>query len=307
MARIRAHALHHWLLLGTLVLIWGCAFILNKTGLETLPPAVIVFGRVLIASVVLSGLVVALKPRFPLSRSFFLSVLLMALIGNVVPFFLITWGQEAVPSASTGILMAVMPLTIIVLAHFFVTEEPLTAGKFAGFGIGFVGILVLMGPGAVKALSGDMRTLVHELAILGGATLYATNVIITRRLPPMHPLAVSASVMFAGLCVMAPLGVPATLHALDQASLRSVVAVALLGVFTTAIATVLYYELIRRAGAGFYAITNYLVPVMATVVGATLGRERLGLNVFVALALILLGIAVSRMAKQRAPGAVEEL
>jgi drug/metabolite transporter (DMT)-like permease len=106
---------------------------------------------------------------------------------------------------------------------------------------------------------------------------------------------------------MAPLGVPATLHALDQASLRSVVAVALLGVFTTAIATVLYYELIRRAGAGFYAITNYLVPVMATVVGATLGRERLGLNVFVALALILLGIAVSRMAKQRAPGAVEEL
>jgi drug/metabolite transporter (DMT)-like permease len=305
MARLRAHALHHWLLLGVLVSIWGCAFLLIKTGLETLSPIVIVFARFFIASLVLAGLAAAMKPRFPLARSFFVSVLIMAVTGNVVPFLLITWGQEVVPSASAGILMAVMPLTIIVLAHFFVTEEPLTTRKLAGFSIGFLGILALMGPGAVKALSGDVRTLVHELAILGGATLYATNVIITRRLPAVHPLAVSTAVMFAGLCIVAPVGVPATLHTLGHASLRSVTAVILLGVFTTAIATVLYYELIRRAGASFYAITNYLVPIAATVLGGTLGRERLGLNVFIALALILLGIAVSRMTRQKAAGAAQ--
>jgi drug/metabolite transporter (DMT)-like permease len=306
MARLRAHALHHWLLLGALVTIWGCAFLLIKTSLETLSPVVIVFARFFIASLVLAGLAVAMKPRFPLTRPFFLSVLIMAVTGNVVPFLLITWGQEVVPSASAGILMAVMPLTIIVLAHFFVTEEPLTARKLAGFSIGFLGIVALMGPGAVKALSGDVNTLVHELAILAGATLYATNVIITRRLPALDPIAVSVAVMLAGLCIMAPAGVPATLHTLGDASLRSLIAVVLLGVFTTAVATVLYYELIRRAGASFYAITNYLVPVAATVVGATLGRERLGLNVLAALALILIGIAVSRTAGPKAAAAADK-
>ncbi len=301
-ARMRAHALHHWLLLGTLVAIWGCAFLLIKTGLETLPPQAIVFSRLLVGFLVLVPLLVALRPSLPLTRQFSVLVLVMALTGNVVPFFLISWGQEAVPSATAGILMAVMPLTIIVLAHVFVVEEPLTARKLAGFGLGFVGILVLMGPGALRALSGEMKTLVHELAILGGAILYATNVIITRRLPAVHPLAVSGAVMFTGLCLATPTGLPVTLQALDGASFRSLAAVFLLGVFPTGLATVLYYELIRRAGASFYAITNYLVPVMATVVGATLGRERLGLNVFIALALILFGIAVSRMTRQKALG-----
>jgi drug/metabolite transporter (DMT)-like permease len=305
MARMRAHALHHWLLLGILVSIWGCAFLLIKTSLESLPPQAIVFSRLLVGFLVLVPLLAALRPSLPLTRQFAVLVLVMALTGNVVPFLLIAWGQEVVPSASTGILMAVMPLTIIVLAHIFVVEEPLNARKLTGFGLGFVGIVVLMGPGALKALAGDMRTLTHELAILGGAILYAANVIITRRLPSVHPLAVSGAVMFVGLCLATPTGLPATVSALDAASLRSLVAVLLLGMFPTGLATVLYYELIRRAGASFYAITNYLVPVMATVVGATLGRERLGLNVFIALALILLGIAVSRMTRKQARGAMQ--
>jgi drug/metabolite transporter (DMT)-like permease len=219
----------------------------------------------------------------------------MAATGNVLPFFLIAWGQTVVPSATAGIFMAVMPLTIIVLAHLFVVEEPLTAPKLLGFGLGFLGIVVLMGPGALLAVAGDMRTLVRELSILSGALLYSANVIITRRLPPVHPLAVSAAVMFVGLCFAAPLGARDFFQALDQASARSLIAVTLLGVFPTGLATVLYYALIRRAGASFYAITNYLVPVAATVVGATLGQETIGLNMLAALALILAGIALSRL------------
>lgn len=298
-ARLAGRALGHWLLLLALVAIWGCAFILVKTALESLTPQAVVFARLLIGFATLVPFLAARKPMLPLTRGMAGLVLIMAVTGNVLPFFLIAWGQMAVPSATAGIFMAVMPLTIIVLAHLFVVEEPLTAPKLAGFGLGFLGIIVLMGPGALLAVAGDLRTLVRELAILAGALLYSANVIITRRLPPVHPLAVSAAVMLAGLLFAAPLGLRDFLAALDEVSARSLAAVTLLGVFPTGLATVLYYALIRRAGASFYAMTNYLVPVAATVVGATLGEERIGLNMLAALALILTGIAVSRLNARR--------
>lgn len=300
--RLTQHALHHWLLLAALVAMWGGAFFLIKTSLEALTPAALVFCRLVVGFLVIVPAVVALRPKIPMTWRFFGLVILMSLTGNVVPFYLISWGQEVVPSSTAGIIIAVIPLTIIVLAHLFVVEEPLTARKLLGFGLGFVGVLVLMGPGAFAAMGGDLRTLVRELSILAGALLYSANVIITRRLPAVHPLAVTAAVMAAGVCFSTPLGLPAALRTLPAAQWESILAMALLGVFSTGVATIVYYELIRRAGASFYAVTNYLVPLCATVVGATLGAEPLGPNVLAALALILIGIAVSRTGRQRLLG-----
>jgi drug/metabolite transporter (DMT)-like permease len=128
----------------------------------------------------------------------------MALVGNAVPFFLITWGQQRIDSGLAGILMAVMPLTTLVLAHFFVAGERMTGRRTLGFALGFVGLVVLMGPEALRELGGGASDVARQAAVLCGALCYAANTIIARRLPETHPLVASTAVMLLASIVMVP-------------------------------------------------------------------------------------------------------
>src|SRR5690606_6142613 len=102
----------------------------------------------------------------------------MAIIGNALPFFLIAWGQRDIPSGLTGILMAVMPLVVLVLAHFLVAGERLTPRRLAGFTLGFLGVVVLTGPEARAALVGREASFIAQLAVLGAAVCYGIAAVI---------------------------------------------------------------------------------------------------------------------------------
>ena len=118
-------------------------------------------------------------------------LILLAIFGDCLPFYLISWGQQTVDSSIAGILMAIMPLTTIVLAHFYVPNERLTTNRVIGFLLGFVGILVLFGPAAIAKFETDANILIAMLAILGGAVSYAINTILAKRLPNESFLAIS--------------------------------------------------------------------------------------------------------------------
>jgi len=290
----RAHPLSDWLLLLALVALWGSSFALIKLALATLPPLTVVAGRLVIAAVVLIGWVYASGRRLKLSARLWLFLIAMAVTGNCLPFFLISWGQQFIDSALAGILMAVMPLVTLALAHFLVADEHIDPAKIFGFVLGFAGIVTLLGPESLRAWQGSDLPLLAELAVLGGAFCYAVNTIVARRRPASDALQAAAGVALAASVLMTPLAVISERPWTLAPAGTSLLALGVLGVFSTAVATVLYFRLITSAGPTFLAMINYLIPLWAVMTGALFLGEQPGWNALGALVLILTGIALAQ-------------
>jgi drug/metabolite transporter (DMT)-like permease len=158
--------------------------------------------------------------------------------------------------------------------------------------VGGAGLLMLVGP---SALGGLGHQLLAQLAVLAATLCYAGNGIVTRRLTGV-PVDVAAAAM---LTVAAAIGVPISLAAdrpwmLDP-SWQSVLAVAALGLLSTAFGSLLLILIIARAGAGFSAFSNYLVPLFGVLWGALLLGETVDPMSLAALAVVMVGIAAPRL------------
>jgi drug/metabolite transporter (DMT)-like permease len=291
--------LSHWLLLFALVAMWGSAFMFTGVAVRGFTPTALVTIRLVIAALLLCGLI-ALRGRWlPRSGRFWLFSVAMSLAGNCVPFWLISFGQQRIDSGLAGILMGIMPLTTMVLAHFFVRGERLNAVKAAGFLVGFGGLAVLIGPDALLELQGRGTLLLYELAVLGGAVCYAINAVVARHRPPTDPVVAAAGVMLAGCALMLPVGaVPASEQLLTAPPLP-LAAMLALSIVATATATVVFLRLVTSAGPSFTSFINYLIPVWALLMGVMFLGERPGARVVLALLLILSGIALSEVGSRR--------
>ena len=287
-----------WLGMIALVIMFGSAFMLTKISVQDYPPSVVTAGRIIIAAVVLIFFSTVRRDSFSFIKNHWLLLIALAFFGNCLPFYLISWGQQTVESGIAGILMAIMPLTTIVLAHFFVVGEKLTTNRVIGFLLGFIGIVVLFGPSAIANIETDIDKLIAKLAILLGAVSYAINTIIAKRLPNESFVALSAAVLSIASIMMLPaMFIPdqtwqLTVNSIEFASLL------LLGIFPTAIATVIYFAVIARVGPSFLSQINYLIPVWAVIIGVLFLNEKIGLNAIIALIIILAGIAIAQRKRQ---------
>jgi drug/metabolite transporter (DMT)-like permease len=290
--------LNDWLLLFALVAMWGSSFMFNRIAVASLPPWTVVAGRIGLAALVLTLIVHVLGRRLPpLGRGWW-PYLVVALIGNAIPFYLITWGQQVVESALAGILMAVMPLATMLLAHVLVEGEHLTRRRVTGFGIGFGGIVLLMGPAALAGLGGDAVRIVFQLAVLGGALCYALQSVLTRLIIKGDVLVAAAATLLVASVMVVPVALWQDRPWQLAPRTGSLAAVLWLGVGPTALATILYFQLIRSAGPTFMSLVNYLSPCVALFLGLAVMGEHPPAAAYAGLALILAGIAVS----QRRPG-----
>ena len=298
--------LFHWLLLFALVALWGSSFAFTKVAVTALAPEAVVAARLVIAAVVLIAVGVVLGRRVPKGRRLWAYSAAMAVFGNALPFMLISWGQQGISSGLAGILMAVMPLTTMVLAHVFIEGERLTPIKVAGFVVGFMGVVVLIGPEALLALGGSRSALVSQLAVLGGAVSYAVATILARRRPPADAIATAAGVTAIAAVMMVPVAAatgnaPLTL----DVPVPALIAVAVLGVMSTAVATVVYFRLVAAAGPSFLSQINYLIPVWAVGVGVAVMGEQPEWSALGGLVLVLAGIALSERGRANPPAAAE--
>ncbi|RUM93687.1 MAG: EamA/RhaT family transporter [Thiothrix sp.] len=288
------HCVKDWLLLLTLVVMWGSAFLLNQIALGSFPPTTLVAFRLIIGAIVLiiaMGWYAIPWHSSPKLLAYFLA---MAIIGNALPYFLIAWGQQYVSSGLAGILMAVMPLATLFLAHFFIPSEPLNTHRVIGFVFGFAGIVVLMGPQSLLEVSHAGTTLLAQLAILGGALCYALGTIIARLRPESDDLLTATMVLiFAGLVAL-PTSLVVESPWISPLSVAATASITLLGLVATGLATVVYFKLLRSAGATFLAQMNYLIPVWALAAGAVFLNEQVTPKTALGLVIILLGIAISQ-------------
>ena len=280
-----------------LVGLWGSSFLFTAISVATVDPISVVFYRLVLGALVLALVVFARGQSFPRSLSVWVGFLMMAIAGNALPFFLISWGQQTIDSGIAGMIMAIMPLMTMVFAHYLVEGETLNRYKIIGFSLGITGVTLLLGP----VFEGGARALLSGLAIFTAATCYAVNAILIKRLPRFSPMVGACGVLIMASLVVLPFWLTLS-PASNSISENSMLAVIWLGIGPTGIATIILFAVIDRAGPTFLSTINYLVPVVAFFCGAWILSEPVSWHHFVALAAILTGIAITRIKVMKATG-----
>lgn len=295
---MQPHTPKDWGLLCALVAFWGTAFMFVKIGLDTVPPATQVAGRTLTAALLLLAVIRVRGYRLPPIGSGWIPYAILAVVGNCVPFWLISWGQQTIDSALAGILMAIMPLATLMMAHRWVTGEHLTRTRVAGFSLGFMGIVVLIGPSALVGLGGGWRQIVAQLAVLSAALCYATGSVLTRLIIRGDFLVAAAAILTIAALISVPVALLVDAPWQLSPSAASVMAVIWIGIGPTAIATLVYLSLIKSAGPTFMSLVHYLAPAVAVFSGVMILGEDPGANAYAGLGMILSGIAASQLRRR---------
>lgn len=284
--------IREYVLLLLLAGMWGSSFTFIKIGVHAYSPLVVAGGRLTFAALVLWGFAWVRKSELPKGKKAWISTFFIALIGNAIPFFLISYGETQVDAGLAAILMSTVPLTAVVLAHFFTADEKLTLGKVVGIILGTIGVVVLVGPETLSGLGGEF---LFQLAILIAAVGYAVSSLITRNLRDQPRIGSTAVILtFASLMLM-----PFTLI-LDQPwtmtwDVEGALSIMYLGVFPTGIAMFLILQLVAAAGTSFLVFNNYLVPAVGVLISFLVLCEVPQPTAILAMVIILAGIAASQV------------
>jgi drug/metabolite transporter (DMT)-like permease len=280
--------------LGALLLLgatWGASFLFIKIGVREMPPETLVMLRLMVAAVILLVILYARGLRLPMSWRMWRHFMFTGSIGLIVPYVLITWGEQSIPSGMAAILNATTPLFTVLFVYLGTRQERLTGLKLLGLAIGFVGVIVAVGVGELSLSSASLQ---GQLAVLVAAACYGLNGVYSKRaFNGISPLVAATGQMLAGTLLLSPIalarhGIPTPLP--SAMALGSVLA---LGVLGTALAYILLYWLIEGIGATRSSMVTYLLPPFALLYGALFLSEPVHLNAVAGLALVVVGILLA--------------
>jgi len=256
-----------WSLLGVLSVLWGGSFFFNGVVLRELPPLTLVLLRVALASIILLPLLWAYGIQFPKGLSRWKPFFAIGLFNNVLPFSLIVAGQTYIPSGLASILNATTPLfTVVVMAA--AGEEKLQARRIAGVIVGLIGVVILRGWNFDGAgfWSGQG---VGILLCLAGAFSYGLSALVARRLLSNSPPLGTATFQLLASTVMMSLvaGFVEQPWQLPMPGAATWLAVMGLAALSTALAYIVFFQILRRSGATNVMLVTLLIPVTAIVLG----------------------------------------
>lgn len=277
-------------LLCLLAAMWGGTFPAVKIAVAHVSAMTVTAGRLLVAAIFVGVIAALAGLRPPADRGIWAKYLAIAAVGNVLPFLLIAHGQRGIDAGLAAILMSSMPLATLVLAHVFVKDERLTLRRTAGVLIGLAGMVVLVGVDALEGLGGNVLS---QIEVAAGGVCYAIHTIIARRIAGVPAIASAASALAVSALIAVPLALATA--PIAPPPLDATLAILVSGTLGTGLGYTLYFRIVGTVGANFAALSNYLVPIAGVLWSALILAERPSLRALVALALILLGIAVTQL------------
>ncbi len=279
------------LLLLMLATVWGGSFFLAAIALREVPPLTVTLHRVVWAVPVLYAVLRMHGIALPRSPRVWLAFLVMGALNNALPFSLIFWGQQTVGSGLASILNGTTAILGAVVAGALLPDEPLTARKIGGAVAGLAGVAVIIGPGTLTGL--DPRNLA-QLAILGAALSYSVAGVWGRRMLGGNPPLLNAFGMVAGSAlIMIPVAVAVDGVPSIRISLAGWLSLLMLSVACTALAYLLYFRILARAGAANLMLVTLMIPAVAVSLGHLFLGERLAPSAWIGFGLIASGLAIT--------------
>ncbi len=264
-----------WGLLLALSVLWGGSFLFIGIAGRELPPLTLVAVRLTLAALMLQAALPLLGHRLPRDTRVWRAFAGMGALNNAIPFVLIAWGQQRIPSGLASILNAMTPLFTVLVAHVLTRDERLTRMKLVGVAAGLVGAAVMVGPAAWAGLGGEASA---ELAVLVAAVSYGFANVFGRRFRGLGvaPIVIATGQLTMSALMIVPVAVlidhPWALPLPHRATWLSMVALA---VVSTVLAYWLFFRLLNLAGATNAALVTFLVPISAILLGSVVLGETL--------------------------------
>ena len=255
------------LMLVTLSILWGGSFFFVEVLVAHLPPLTIVTFRVGLAAIALWIIALTLKLPLPSTRQQWKALFVIGLLNNALPFCLIVWGQTQISSGLASIFNATTPFFTVLVAGAVLVDERITKQKMTGVIIGLLGTVILIGPAALKGLTGST---IGQLAVMGAAISYAFAATYARRFKKwgLSPLIVATGQVTMATLILLPLMLFIDKPWIDlMIPFEAVWAIAGLAFFSTVVAYILYFKLISSAGATNAALVTFLIPISAILLG----------------------------------------
>ncbi len=276
-------------LLMLLGAIWGASYLFIKIGVTEIGPLTVAMLRTGVGSLALLAMIVLKRERLPTDQGSWGHLAVMGMFNACIPFAIISWGTRLIPSGLSAILGATMPLFTFILAVMWAGEH-LSLSRVLGVLVGLAGIIVLTWP---QLRGGIQAGLWGQLAVVAGSFSYAVAIVYARRRLTRHsPIVASFGQVGTGFLFLAPLALGLEQPWRLSPSPRAIGALLALGVMGTGVAYVIYHRLIQGVGATVTSLVTNITPVFGVFWGWAILGERLAWNAFVALLMILLGLAL---------------
>ena len=281
-----------YILLLLLIVMWGSSFAALKVSLETIPPLWVMSLRLVIGCLTITTFFLILRKNLPLTLDFWKWSLIIGFLGFSVPFSIISWGTQFIPSSLVAILMGANPIITLILAYFFLADNTLTIRMVLGVFLGLLGIILLIGFGNINADLYKAEFIYGQLAVLTGTFSFALASILLKNLPQEYSFERTLGSLICGSIIGLFLAYFFSNSSLEihEISIKSAVSLTLLGIFSTGIASVIWFKVIALKGPVFLALVNYLIPVWALILGIFLLNERINFIVGFGLIFITIGI-----------------
>ena len=298
---LRSLGITEWMLLVGLSILWGGSYLFMKLAVLTVPLFTIVLGRVSIAALALLIVLTISGTGIPKGRRIWLAFFGMGIFNNVIPMSLIVFSQNSISVGLASILNSITPLFTILVAHMTTNDERLTFRKLVGISFGFMGVVMLMGPELVDNFG---VAALGEWACLGAALSYACANTFGRRFVQLgtKPMQTAFGQVVASTVILAPLVIvvdqPWTI---SDPGFLPVLSILALGLFCTALAYVIYFQILARSGATAIALVTFMIPPSAILMGWLALGEQISSQDFLGMSLIGVGLfSVNRQSNRKA-------
>ena len=283
-----------WLYFSILVFLFGSAFLLIEISLKTFSPSYIAFFRVSIAALILFIYSKFIGCTYEFVKNNFKLLFILGLTGTTIPFYLISYAQVTINSGETGILVGFMPIFTIIGSHYYFKYEKLNLRKIFGFILGFIGLFVLL-------INNENSINLHsnifaKLLVIFAAFFYALNALLVKKLSAIKVIPLSSCVMIISAIQLFFILIFSHDEYLDFKNFHtdSVLSLLFMAIFSTAMATVIYYKIIQDYGPSFLSLVNYPIPIFAFFAGVFILDESFNIYSILSLCLVVMAIYISQ-------------
>ncbi|OQQ14838.1 EamA family transporter [Streptomyces sp. M41(2017)] len=282
---------------GVLSLVWGFSFLLIKVGTDGYAPFQVTFGRLLFGTAVLVAAMAVKRERLPRGARTWGHLTVAALLLNALPFSLFAYSELTIPSTLAGICNATSPLWGMALSLVALSEDRPTRRRVAGLGIGFLGVLTVLG--VWQGFHGLDAT-GTAMALLASLSYPVGWIYVRRTLAgtgASHLSMTGAQLLLATvqLAVVTPLftSLPSRFPVVP------LLAIVALGALGTGFAIFLQYGIVAEVGPTTAQMVTYFIPVIATAAGVAILGESLAWSTPVGAVIVLAGAALTQAKPRR--------
>ena len=288
-----------YILLISLATIWGVNFLFIKLAVAEVGPVTNVWGRLVMAALLLYIFMRFSGNRLILSRTYIIFYIAIGSLGSAIPFFLISSAEQTIDAGLAGVLMSPMPLLTLALSAIILRNEKINFLKVLSFFIAAFGLVVLFGFENLSQLGGNNRAeFIAQLIVLLAAICYGVNSIVSKLVPKINFISLATGTTIASAILITPFAIIAEPFWLENFGTQSIIAITFQGILGTALANLMFFKIIELKGPVFLSLINFQIPLIAYFSGVIFLGEIIKFNVLISLTMILCALYLNHISSR---------